>query len=43
MIDHRNTKTKGHIITVEDPIEFVHSHKGCLVSQREVGLDTTMT
>lgn len=40
MLDHRNTHSRGHIITVEDPIEFVHSHKGCLVSQREVGLDT---
>lgn len=40
MIDHRNEKTRGHIVTVEDPIEFLHPHKGCIVSQREVGLDT---
>jgi twitching motility protein PilU len=40
MIDYRNTHSRGHIITVEDPIEYVHNHKGCLISQREVGLDT---
>lgn len=40
MIDYRNRHSRGHIITVEDPIEYVHAHKGCLVSQREVGLDT---
>lgn len=40
MLDYRNINSHGHIITVEDPIEFVHSHKGCLVTQREVGLDT---
>jgi len=40
MIDHRNTQSSGHILTVEDPIEFIHPHKGCVVSQREVGLDT---
>ena len=40
MLDYRNTHSRGHIITVEDPIEFVHSHKGCLISQREVGIDT---
>lgn len=40
MIDYRNSNSRGHIITVEDPIEYVHQHKGCLVSQREVGLDT---
>jgi len=40
MLDYRNTHSRGHIITVEDPIEYVHSHKGCLVTQREVGLDT---
>jgi twitching motility protein PilU len=39
MIDYRNTHTTGHIVTIEDPIEFVHVDKGCLVSQREVGLD----
>jgi len=40
MLDYRNENTNGHIITVEDPIEFVHTHKGCIVSQREVGFDT---
>lgn len=40
MLDYRNTNSNGHIITVEDPIEYVHRHKGCLVTQREVGLDT---
>lgn len=40
MVDHRNENTYGHIITVEDPIEFVHPHKNCIVSQREVGIDT---
>lgn len=40
MIDHRNSNSVGHIITVEDPIEFFHDHKGCVVSQREVGVDT---
>lgn len=40
LIDHRNATTAGHIITIEDPIEFVHSHKRSIVSQREVGLDT---
>jgi len=40
MIDHRNENTYGHIVTVEDPIEFVHPHKNCVVTQREVGLDT---
>jgi len=40
LIDHRNTNSKGHIITIEDPIEYVHSHKGCIVNQREVGVDT---
>ncbi len=40
MIDHRNTTGTGHIITIEDPIEFVHEHKSCLVSQREIGFDT---
>jgi twitching motility protein PilU len=41
MLDHRNQTTGGHILTVEDPIEFVHMHKKCIVSQREVGFDTT--
>jgi twitching motility protein PilU len=40
MIDHRNSTLKGHIITLEDPIEFVHSHKESIVNQREIGLDT---
>jgi twitching motility protein PilU len=40
LIDHRNTNTSGHIITIEDPIEFVHHHKKSIVNQREVGLDT---
>jgi len=40
MIGHRNRNSKGHIITVEDPIEFVHQHDGCLITQREVGIDT---
>ncbi len=40
MIDYRNQNSSGHIITIEDPIEFVHQHKGCIVSQREVGTDT---
>ena len=40
LIDHRNANTSGHIITIEDPIEFVHHHKKSIVNQREVGLDT---
>jgi len=40
LIDHRNSNSKGHIITIEDPIEYVHQHKGCIVNQREVGVDT---
>jgi len=40
MINHRNEHTKGHIITIEDPIEFVHPNRGCVVTQREVGADT---
>jgi twitching motility protein PilU len=40
MVDWRNERTQGHIITIEDPIEFVHPHKNCVVTQREVGLDT---
>ncbi len=40
MIDHRNSIATGHVLTVEDPIEFVHRHKKSLVDQREVGLDT---
>ena len=40
MIDYRNENSQGHIVTIEDPIEFTHEHKGCLVTQREVGVDT---
>jgi twitching motility protein PilU len=40
MIDYRNENSTGHIITIEDPIEFIHSHKQMIVSQRELGLDT---
>ena len=40
LIDHRNSHSTGHIITIEDPIEYIHPHKNCLISQREVGVDT---
>jgi len=40
MINHRNENSYGHIITIEDPIEYVHPHKNCIVMQREVGVDT---
>jgi len=40
MIGHRNRNSKGHIISVEDPIEFIHQHQGCIITQREVGIDT---
>ena len=40
MLGHRNANTKGHIITIEDPIEYVHPHMGCMITQREVGADT---
>ena len=40
MIDYRNRNSYGHIITIEDPIEYVHPHKNCLIMQREVGVDT---
>ncbi|MEY4756269.1 MAG: hypothetical protein RJA34_1167 [Pseudomonadota bacterium] len=40
MVDWRNENSFGHIITIEDPVEFVHPHKNCVVTQREVGLDT---
>ena len=40
MIGHRNQNSHGHIITIEDPIEFVHKHRGCIITQREVGIDT---
>jgi twitching motility protein PilU len=40
LIDFRNIETRGHILTIEDPIEFVHPHKGCVITQREIGVDT---
>ena len=40
LIHHRNQHTRGHILTIEDPIEFVHEHAGCVITQREVGVDT---
>lgn len=40
MVGHRNRNSRGHILSIEDPIEFVHDHAGCLVTQREVGIDT---
>ena len=40
MVDYRNENSYGHIITVEDPIEYIHVHKNCIVEQREVGIDT---
>ena len=40
MVDYRNENTYGHIITIEDPVEFLHPHKNCIVTQREVGIDT---
>jgi len=40
LIDHRNTHSSGHIITIEDPVEFVHRHKKSIINQREVGVDT---
>lgn len=40
MLDWRNVNSQGHIITIEDPVEFVHPHKNCLVTQREIGIDT---
>ncbi len=40
LIGYRNTNTTGHIITIEDPIEYVHEHQGCVITQREVGIDT---
>ncbi|ODS24141.1 type IV pili twitching motility protein PilT [Candidatus Endobugula sertula] len=40
MIGHRNLHSKGHIISIEDPIEFIHQHQHCIVTQREIGLDT---
>ncbi|MDH3777201.1 MAG: PilT/PilU family type 4a pilus ATPase [Gammaproteobacteria bacterium] len=40
MIGHRNENSRGHIISIEDPVEYVHPHKGCVITQREVGVDT---
>jgi twitching motility protein PilU len=40
MVNYRNEKTRGHIITIEDPVEYVHNHKGCVITHREVGVDT---
>ena len=40
MIGYRNENSRGHIITIEDPVEFVHPHKNCVITQREVGIDT---
>ncbi len=40
MLEYRNGNSSGHIVTVEDPIEFTHNHAGCIVTQREVGIDT---
>ena len=40
MVDYRNQQSHGHIITIEDPVEFVHDHGNCIVTQREVGVDT---
>ncbi|MGB1949349.1 MAG: PilT/PilU family type 4a pilus ATPase [Marinobacter sp.] len=40
LIDFRNTHSSGHIITIEDPVEYIHRHKKCIVNQREVGVDT---
>jgi twitching motility protein PilU len=40
MIDHRNRTQPGHIVTIEDPIEFIHDHRACIITQREVGIDT---
>ncbi len=40
MIGYRNANSSGHIITIEDPIEYVHKHEGCIITQREIGIDT---
>jgi len=40
MIGHRNENSRGHIVSIEDPIEYVHPHQGCVITQREVGVDT---
>src|SRR6187549_6001 len=40
MVGYRNEKTRGHIVTIEDPVEYIHPHKGCVITHREVGVDT---
>ena len=40
LIGHRNANSRGHIVSIEDPIEYVHQHQGCIITQREVGVDT---
>lgn len=40
MVDYRNENSNGHILTIEEPIEFIHQHKGCIINQREIGIDT---
>jgi twitching motility protein PilU len=40
MVGYRNEKTRGHIVTIEDPVEYVHNHKGCVITHREIGVDT---
>lgn len=40
MVGYRNRNSRGHIVTIEDPIEYIHEHQGCIVTQREVGIDT---
>lgn len=40
MLDHRNKNSSGHILTIEDPLEYLHPHQGCVVNQREIGTDT---
>ena len=40
MLGHRNEKSRGHIVTIEDPVEFIHPHKGCVITHRDVGVDT---
>src|SRR5258708_13311991 len=40
MIGHRNENSYGHIITIEDPVEYVHEHRNCIITHREVGVDT---
>ncbi len=40
MVGYRNQKTRGHIVTVEDPVEFIHQHQGCVITHRDIGVDT---